>query len=51
LPVEQLMVLSTFLTLLLENWSTPSKVLYDLFLKACDVGSHTVYLGLISYSL
>ena len=36
LPVEQLMVLSTFLMLLLENWFTPFKVLYALFLKACD---------------
>jgi len=36
LPVEQLMVLSTFLMLLLENCFTPFKVLYALFLKACD---------------
>ena len=36
LPVEQLMILSTFLMLLLENWFTPFKVIYALFLKACD---------------
>jgi len=35
LPVAQLMVLSTFLMLLLENWFTPFKVLYALILKAC----------------
>lgn len=49
LPVEQLMVLSTFLMLLLENWFTPLKVLYGLFLKACDIESCAVYFSLISY--
>ena len=37
LSVEQLMVLSSFFILLLENWFTPLKVLYGPFLKACDI--------------
>ena len=36
LPVEQLMVLSTFQMLLLENWFTPFKVFYALILISCD---------------
>jgi len=36
LPVEQLMLLSTFKMLLLENWFTPFKVLYALILISCD---------------
>ena len=51
LPVQQLMVLSTFLMLLLENWFTPFKVLYDLFLKACDIQPCAVVFGHISYNV
>jgi hypothetical protein len=45
------MVLSTFLMLLLENWFTPLKVLYGLFLKACDIEPCAVIFGLISYNV
>ena len=51
LPVEQLMVLSTFLMLLLENWFTPLKVLYGLFLKAYDIEPCAVIFSLISYNV
>lgn len=47
LPVEQLMALSTFLMLLLENWFTPLKVSYGLFLKACDIEPCAVIFSLI----
>ena len=49
LSVEQLMVLSTFLVFLLENWFTRLKVLYGVFLKACDIVPCAVVLSLISY--
>jgi len=51
LPVEQLMVLSTFLMLLLENWFTRLKVLYGLFLKACDIEHCAVIFSLIRYDM
>jgi len=51
LLVEQLMVLSTFLMLLLENWFTPLKVLYGLFLEACDIDPSAVIFSLISYNV
>ena len=51
LPVEQLMVLSTFQMLLLENWFTHLKVLYGLFLKACDIVPCAVVFSLISYNV
>ena len=51
LPVEQLMVLSTFLMLLLENWFTPFKVLYVMFLNACDIETCAVVFGHISYNV
>ena len=51
MPVEQLMVLSTSLMLLLENWFTPLEVLYGLFLKACDIVLCAVVFSLISYNV
>jgi hypothetical protein len=46
-----LMVLSTSLMLLLENWFTPLKELYGLFLKDCDVVPCAVVFSLISYNV
>ena len=51
LPVEHLMVLSTYLMLLLENWFTPFKVLFAPFLKACDIVTCAVVFSLMSYNL
>ena len=48
LSVEQLMVLSTFFMFLLENWFTHLKVLYGVFLEACDIVPCAVVFSLIS---
>jgi len=48
LSVEQLMLLSTFFIFLLENWFTLLKVLYGVFLKACDIVPCAVVFSLIS---
>jgi hypothetical protein len=51
LPLQKLMVLSTYLLLLLENWFTPLKVLYGRFLKACDIEPCAVVFSRISYNV
>ena len=51
IAIGAMILLSTFLMLLLENWFTPLKELYGLFLKDCDVVPCAVVFRLISYNV